>query len=50
MTCRGAAQPGSRVTTLRFRGVFTKQAEKKADMRRDLVSLLAGPPNYSESE
>ncbi|HEV8335050.1 MAG TPA: GTP cyclohydrolase I [Candidatus Polarisedimenticolia bacterium] len=46
MTCRGAAQPGSLVTTLRYRGVFAK----KADMRRDLVALLAGPPNYSERE
>jgi GTP cyclohydrolase IA len=40
MTCRGAAQPEARVTTLRFRGIFRKQPER----RRELVSLLQGFP------
>ncbi len=39
MTCRGAAQPGARVTTLRFRGIFEKDPARK----RELVLLLHGP-------
>jgi len=44
MTCRGAVQPGARVTTLRFRGVF----EQEPARRRELVSLLQGPPSPTE--
>ena len=40
MTCRGTGQPGARVTTLRFRGIF----EKEAARRREMAALLNGPP------
>ena len=40
MTCRGAAQPGARVTTLRFRGIFEREPARK----RELIPLLQGPP------
>lgn len=44
MTCRGAGQPGSRVTTLRVRGVF----EKDPGRRQELVSLLRVPTDPGE--
>lgn len=41
MTCRGARQMGSRVATLRFSGIF----EKNAARRREAISLLQPPPS-----
>ena len=38
MTCRGAGQPDARVTTLRYRGVF----ERETDRRREMAALLRG--------
>jgi GTP cyclohydrolase IA len=38
MTCRGALQPEARVTTLRFRGIFETEPER----RRELAGLLQG--------
>ena len=46
MTCRGAGQPGARVTTLRFRGIF----EKEPARRREMVALLHGPPTAGKRE
>lgn len=40
MTCRGALQMGSRVATLRVRGIF----EKNTSRRREVVALLQPPP------
>jgi len=40
MTCRGSLQMGSRVATLRVRGIF----EKNASRRREVVALLQPPP------
>ena len=39
MTCRGAKQPGSRVTTFQVRGVLERGA-----VRREVASMLHGPP------
>lgn len=46
MTCRGTGQSRARVTTLRFRGIF----EKEAARRREMASLLSGPPAAGEQE
>jgi len=46
MTCRGARQPGARVTTLRFRGIFKKEAAR----RREMAALLNGPPTTGKQE
>ncbi len=40
MTCRGTRQSQARVTTLRFRGIF----EREAARRREMAALLREPP------
>ncbi len=40
MTCRGAKQPETRVVTLRLRGIFETEPER----RREVLALLQAPP------
>jgi GTP cyclohydrolase I len=44
MTCRGAAQPESRVTTLRVWGIF----EREPSRRQEVLTLLQAPPGRGE--
>jgi len=44
MTCRGAVQPESRVTTLRVRGIF----EREPARRQEVLTLLQAPPGGVE--
>jgi len=44
MTCRGAVQPESRVTTLRICGIF----EREPSRRQEVLTLLQAPPGLGE--